>query len=112
MLTIEIRRPDFKGSLSGGSKTLLRAAGKGAELKRFTIISLDVAPIDALTLCSVEGIRPDASHEATGGGRRPATEALVKTVLSAFGPLPRAPNLVAEPTLTSLAIDLPPCTPR
>jgi hypothetical protein len=84
---IEVRGPDFKGSLRGGTKTLFRAAGGSTQRMRF---ALTEAPIDALSLAALEGIRPDTAYAATGGGMGPATEAAIETVLAAIAPLPGA----------------------
>lgn len=85
---IEVRGPDFKGSLRGGTKTLfLVAAGDGTKKMR---IALTEAPIDALSLASLERIRPDTTYAATGGGMGPATEAAIKAVLVAISLLPGA----------------------
>jgi hypothetical protein len=84
---IEIRGPDFKGALRGGSKTLFRAAGDITQSMRF---ALTEAPIDALSLAALEGIRPDTAYAATGGGMGPATEAAIAGVLAAIAPLPGA----------------------
>ena len=85
---IEVRGPDFKGSLRGGTKTLFRvAAGKGTQRMRF---ALTEAPIDALSLAALEGIRRDTAYAATGGGMGPATEAAIEAVLAAIAPLPGA----------------------
>jgi hypothetical protein len=85
---IEVRGPDFKGSLRGGTKTLFRVeASNGMQRMRF---ALTEAPIDALSLAAPEGIRPDTAYAATGGGMGPATEAAIETVLAAIAPLPGA----------------------
>jgi hypothetical protein len=84
---IEVRGPDFKGSLRGGTKTLFRAAGGSTQRMRF---ALTEAPIDALSLAALEGIRPDTAYAATGGGMGPATEAAIETVLAAIARLPGA----------------------
>lgn len=84
---IEIRGPDFKGSLRGGTKTLFRAAGNGMQRIRF---ALTEAPIDALSLAALEEIRPDTVYAATGGGMGPATEAAIASMLAAIAPLPGA----------------------
>jgi hypothetical protein len=52
--------------------------------------ALTEAPIDALSLAALEGIRPDTAYAATGGGMGPATEAAIETVLAAIAPLPGA----------------------
>jgi hypothetical protein len=61
---VESRGPAFKGSLSGGRKTLFRLAGGGPVCR----IVLAEAPIDALSLAAIEDIRADTLYAATGGG--------------------------------------------
>jgi hypothetical protein len=66
---IEVRGPDFKGSLRGGTKTLFRLVG-GCSPTRLAVLE---APIDALSLAAVENIRRDTLYVATGGGIGPGT---------------------------------------
>jgi hypothetical protein len=63
-LAIENRGPDFEGSFRGGRDALFRATGNGAQWKQFTLTE---APIAALSLDSLEGVRPDAAYAATSG---------------------------------------------
>ena len=76
---VESRGPAFKGSLLGGRKTLFRLAGSGPVCR----IALAEAPIDALSLAAIEGIRPDTLCAATGGGMGPGTvQAIEQALLS------------------------------
>jgi hypothetical protein len=101
---VEIRGPRFKGSLAGGHKTLFRlgraeqpkfpgprAAGITAEggegLRRFAVTE---APIDALSLAALEGMRPDTLYAATGGGMGPGTIAAIEQVLRGLAGAPDA----------------------
>jgi Toprim-like/Protein of unknown function (DUF3991) len=61
---IEVRGPEFKGSLAGGRKALFRF-GRAGEATRLAITE---APIDALSLAALENVRPDTLYAATGGG--------------------------------------------
>ena len=54
---VEIRGPDFKGSLQGGTKSLFRLSPAGRRHCRLVITE---APIDALSVAAIEGIRADA----------------------------------------------------
>ena len=67
---VEIRGPDYKGSLKGGTKTLFRfgRAGEG-----FCRLAVTEAPIDALSLAAIDGRRTDTLYVATGGGIGPGT---------------------------------------
>jgi hypothetical protein len=66
---VEVRGPDFKGSLAGGSKTLFRFSCGSSR----TRLVLAEAPIDALSIASLEHIGPDTLYAATGGGMGPRT---------------------------------------
>ena len=66
---VEVRGPDYKGSLRGGTKTLFRVAS-GCSPTRLAVLE---APIDALSLAAIENIRRDTLYVATGGGMGPGT---------------------------------------
>lgn len=78
---IEIRGPDFKGSLRGGCKTLFRLPGAGQNVTRIVVTE---APIDALSLAAIEDIRADTIYAATGGGMGPGTEQAIERMLLAI----------------------------
>ena len=84
---VEVRGPEFKGSLRGGSKSLFRLAGGGVPLRR---LALTEAPIDALSLAAIEGARPDTLYAATGGGMGPGSIAAIEQVLAGLACLPDA----------------------
>ena len=67
---VEIRGPDYKGSLRGGTKTLswFNRAGEGV-----CRLAVTEAPIDALSLAAIDGRRADTLYLATGGGIGPGT---------------------------------------
>jgi hypothetical protein len=68
---IEGRGLSFRGSLAGGRKTLFCfGAGEGEGRRRLAIVE---APIDALSLAAIEGLRTDTLWIATGGGMGPGT---------------------------------------
>ena len=75
---IEIRGPDFKGSVRGGSKTLFRLPARD---KKPTRLAVTEAPIDALSLAALEGVRVDTRYVATGGGMGPGTEQAIERLL-------------------------------
>ena len=66
---VEIRGPDFKGSLRGGDKTLFRFKTCEGQASRLVITE---APIDALSVAAREALRADTLYVATGGGMGPA----------------------------------------
>ena len=84
---VDIRSPDYKGSLSGGRKTLFRFRAPGGRTRRLAITE---APIDALSLAVLEGLRPDTTYVATGGGMGPGTIAALEMVLSRLADIPDA----------------------
>ena len=85
---VEIRGPDFKGSLRGGRKTLFRLRGNGnAKTSR---LALTEAPIDALSLAALEDLRPDTLYAATGGGMGPGTVEAIERALAEIAGLPSA----------------------
>ena len=85
---IEVRGPDFKGSLRGGAKSLFRLPGSGSGPK--SRLAVTEAPIDALSLAALEGIRPDTLYVATGGGMGPGTVQAIERVLAEMASLPNA----------------------
>ena len=83
---VESRGPAFKGSLSGGRKTLFRLTGSGPVQR----ITLAEAPIDALSLAAIEGIRADTLYAATGGGMGPGTVQAIERILVSIAGSPGA----------------------
>jgi hypothetical protein len=82
---VEIRGPSFKGSLKGGHKTLFRLRTGTAEITRLVIAE---APIDALSLAAIEGLRPDSLYVATGGGMGPGTLSALHTICAELATQP------------------------
>lgn len=89
---VEIRGPDYKGSLKGGTKTLFRFGWAGKGVCRLAVTE---APIDALSLAAIEGVRPDTLYLAMGGGIGPGTVAAlhdtIRAVIVALTTPQRAP---------------------
>ena len=79
---VEVRGPAFKGSLRGGAKTLFRLRGIGNGLKHR--LAITEAPIDALSLAAIEGMRADTLYAATGGGMGPGTVQAIEQLLAQF----------------------------
>ena len=88
---VEIRGPDYKGSLRGGTKTLFRFGRAGEGVCRLAVTE---APIDALSLAAIEGPRADTLHVATGGGIGPGTISALQDAIRAIAGHPDA-HLVA-----------------
>lgn len=84
---IEARGPDFKGSLRGGTKVLFQLLGGDQPPSRLAIAE---APIDALSLAAMEGIRGDTLYAATGGGMGPRTVEAIERLLAVMTTFPGA----------------------
>ena len=81
---IEVRGPNFKGSLRGGMKTLFQFGGVGEGSSRLAVTE---APIDALSLAAIEGVRSDTLYVATGGGMGAGTVQAIERLLAAIASL-------------------------
>ena len=95
---IDIRGPDFKGSLRGGRKTLF---GLNVATAHATRLILAEAPIDALSLAVIEGLRTDTIYAATGGGMGPGTLQAIARTLTMIAAFPDA--LLASATDANIA---------
>jgi hypothetical protein len=83
---VDVRGPTYKGSLTGGVKSLFRLPLKAPPLPRLVVTE---AAIDALSLAAIENLRGDTLYAATGGGMGPGTIAALETLL---GDTARLPN--------------------
>jgi hypothetical protein len=84
---VEVRGPDYRGSLAGGHKTLFRFGEASGVVRRLAITE---APIDALSLAVLEGNRPDTLYIATGGGMGPSTLVALQAMLIRLAAIPNA----------------------
>ncbi len=84
---VEIRGSTYKGSLKGGTKTLFRFHGGSSPPARFVLAE---APIDALSLAVIEGLRRDTLYAATGGGMGTPTIEAITHILSQMAAIPGA----------------------
>ena len=84
---VEVRGPDYKGSLAGGHKTLFLFGQAGEDLRRVAIAE---APIDALSLAALEGSHRDTLYVATGGGMGPGTLEALQAMLAQLAAIPDA----------------------
>jgi hypothetical protein len=84
---VEIRGPDFKGSLRGGTKVLFRLRG-GVGL--VTRLLLTEAPIDALSFAAWERCRADTLYAATGGGMGSDTVLAIERIVQRLAASPGA----------------------
>jgi hypothetical protein len=84
---VEVRGPDYKGSLAGGHKTLFVFGQAGEGVRR---VAITEAPIDALSLAALEGNRCDTLYVATGGGMGPGTLGALLAMLTRLATIPSA----------------------
>ena len=87
---VEIRGPEFKGSLMGGDKTLFLFRRGVVPVTRLVIAE---APIDALSIVALEGKRIESLYAATGGGMGPGTLAALEAICTN---LRQRPDTVVE----------------
>jgi hypothetical protein len=84
---VDIRGPTYKGSLTGGAKSLFRMPANNAPLPRLILAE---AAIDALSVAAIESLRVDTLYVASGGGMGPGTIAALEALLTAMATLPGA----------------------
>jgi hypothetical protein len=72
---VDVRGPTYKGSLTGGVKSLFRLPPNGPNLPRLVLAE---AAIDALSVAAIESLRMDTLYAATGGGMGPGTNAALE----------------------------------
>ena len=89
---IEMRGPNYRGFSQGGDKTLFRLQpGNDAP----TRLAVTEAPIDAMSLALLEGMRKDTLYVGTAGGMGPRTIAALETELTALAARPGAVMIAA-----------------
>lgn len=88
---VEIRGPAYRGALTGGNKTLFRLSRGTAPIR----LVVAEAPIDALSLAALEGLRTGALYLATGGGIGPRTEIALDALVATLRGVPDAVLLAA-----------------
>jgi hypothetical protein len=81
---VDVRGPTYKGSLTGGNKSLFRLPPNGPPLPRLVLAE---AAIDALSMAALERLRDDTLYAATGGGMGPGTIAAIEALLAAMAVL-------------------------
>ncbi len=75
---IDMRDPDWRGFSAQSDKSLFRLPGGTGRLARLAVCE---APIDALSLAALEGLRADTLYLATTGGIGPLTLASLDALL-------------------------------
>jgi Toprim-like/Protein of unknown function (DUF3991) len=86
---VDIRGPTYKGSLTGGAKSLFRLPPSrlAPVLPRLVLAE---AAIDTLSFAALEDLPSDTIYAATGGGIGPGTIAELEALLTAMATLPGA----------------------
>jgi hypothetical protein len=84
---VDIRGPTYKGSLTGGAKSLFRMP---LSTQSFPRLVLAEAAIDALSVAATEGIRVDTLYAASGGGMGQGTIVALEALLSTIATFPDA----------------------
>ena len=84
---IDMRGPDWRGFSKQSDKSLFRLPGGTGRLAR---LAVSEAPIDALSLAALEGVRADTLYLATTGGMGPLTLACLDALLEGLAGQPEA----------------------
>ena len=86
---VDVRGPTYKGSLTGGAKSLFRLPPPhfGSLLPRLVVAE---AAIDALSVAAIEELRADTLYAAAGGGMGPGTIVGLEALLDSIAKLPGA----------------------
>ena len=86
---VDIRGPTYKGSLTGGAKSLFRLPPSrlAPVLPRLVLAE---AAIDTLSVAALEDLPTDTIYAATGGGMGPGTIAALEALLAQMAMLPGA----------------------
>ena len=82
---VDVRGPNYKGSLTGGAKSLFRLSLNGPPRPRLVLTE---AAIDALSIATLESFRGDTLYAATGGGMGPGTIVTLEALLVNIATLP------------------------
>lgn len=82
---IEMRGPDWRGFSAGGEKTLFRLRSRQKEPVHRLVVT--EAPIDALSIAALEGLRPDSLYVSVAGGMGPHTIVALRTLIGLLPPL-------------------------
>lgn len=84
---IEMRGPDWRGFSAETDKTLFRLPGGTGLLTRLAVCE---APIEALSLATLEALRADTLYVSTAGGMGPFTLACLELLLQGLAAHPGA----------------------
>jgi hypothetical protein len=89
---IEMRGPSYRGFTPGGEKTLFRLPSAQSIPSRVVIAE---APIDALSVAAVEGLRTETEYVATAGGLGPGTLTALESLFALLARNPAAKAIIA-----------------
>lgn len=78
---VECRGPGYRGALAGGTKVLFRLTGGPGPTQRIAVCE---APIDAMSLAALEGLRVGTLYLATGGSMGPGTADALQALLASL----------------------------
>ena len=95
---VEVRGPEWKGSLTGGTKTLFPFGHFTPTVRRAAVTE---APIDALSLAALEGCRADTLYVATGGGIGQGTTMALTALLARITAAPDACHAIGTDANTT-----------
>jgi hypothetical protein len=84
---VDVRGPTYKGSLTGGSKSLFWFPRDARVRSRFVLAE---AAIDALSRAALERMRDDTAYAATGGAMGPGAIAAIRDHLLLIAAMPGA----------------------
>ena len=82
VIHVDVRGPTYKGSLTGGCKSLF-CFSHGSDERHGRLVLAEAA-IDALSRAAIERLREDTIYAATGGGMGPSTIAALEARLLAL----------------------------
>lgn len=82
---IEMRGPNYRGFSEDGDKTLFRLQPGSEPPTRLAVLE---APIDAMSLAALEGLRRDTLYVATAGGMGPGTITCLEREIAALSKRP------------------------
>jgi hypothetical protein len=97
---VDVRGPTYKGSLTGGAKSLFHLPPSARSFPRLVLAE---AAIDALSVAAVEGLRADTLYAASGGGHGAGHGRRARGLLAEMATLP-ALSYAAPRTPTDRAI--------
>ena len=87
---VDVRGPTYKGSLTGGAKSLFRLPPKGPPLPRLVLAE---AAIDALSVAAIESLRKDTLYTRDGRRHGPGHDRRARGAARQYRNAPRRASL-------------------